>query len=378
MSKIIVREANFDDRDLRGIWQLQQHLFDRGKWCSFSEFIQISRHRWLENPARTSDHVFGWVLESSIDGIVGFVGLIPVRMEIGGREIVGAAGNGFCVMPAHRGQSLRLYKQIMDWGDKHFLLTTTANPMSGKLNSLFGMEKIPVMNFDRYFLWLIRPEVLVRRALDKAKWPIFSYLISLAPISWMFKVAALVAFRNNMRLRFPTGTLSVEVVREITEEFGQFWEYHKKEYGVTAIRDQKYLQWRYFGMPPFLGTNHMLACRVNGLLKGYIVVMEISSAETSCAPGRFRVVDIFYDLKMQEVFDALMNHAYEFAKAQGGTALEVASMSHEVMERLKTQRPYEKKSESWLYWYKASKEDMTEVCRTHAWWPSAADGDSNL
>ena len=378
MSAVTLREAQFDQQDLRGVWDLQRRLFEQNNWCSFGEFVEMSRVRWLDNPARTPDHVFGWVLDSPTDGIVGFVGLIPVRMKIGGREIVGGCGSGYCVMPTYRAYSLSLYKQLMDWGDTHFLVTTTANQMSSKLNRILGLNQIPVLNFDRFFLWLIRPEVLVNRALDNSAWQNWSPLVARAPFSWLLKVVARVRFARHRRLRFSGETLPVETVKEFTEDFTQFWEGHKNQYGITMVRDKKFLQWRYLEMPPVLGVNHIFACRDNGRLGGYLVMVEINPRQKFCAPKRFRVIDVFYDRSRPDVFYSLMNRAFESAKVQGCTAFEVASMSQELTDLLQVQRPYVQQAESCPYWYKTSKEDLAELCRTEVWWPSGADGDSNL
>ena len=135
MARPIVREARFDEKDLAGIWMVLRQAFPVPYGaCSLADFILAQNHKWLENPARTTDHVFGWVLESSTDGIVGFVGQVPVRIKITEQEIIGASGSAFSVLPAYRNYSLILSKPLMDWGNKHFLFNTTANEISSTLN----------------------------------------------------------------------------------------------------------------------------------------------------------------------------------------------------------------------------------------------------
>ena len=109
---------------------------------------------WLDNPARTADHVFGWVLESPKDGIVGFAGQVPLRMKIADREIVGASGNAFGVLPAYRNYSLKL---LLDRGDRRkkipLSVSTTAKSISSALNEAMGMNRIPVKDFSQQLLW---------------------------------------------------------------------------------------------------------------------------------------------------------------------------------------------------------------------------------
>src|SRR5437879_6118140 len=103
MSAIKLREAKFNQDDLAGMWDLSRRLFGV-PYSSFSlaEFVRFNQHFWLDNPARTPNHLLGWILESPKDGVVGFIGLIPVRMKIGQGEIVGASSSSFAVLPKYR------------------------------------------------------------------------------------------------------------------------------------------------------------------------------------------------------------------------------------------------------------------------------------
>jgi hypothetical protein len=379
MSKVTLREARFDEPDLKGIWEIQRRLLARPQSWSLADFVRMCRHRWLNNPARASEHVFGWVLDSPAEGIVGFVGLVPVRMKIGTTDIVGACGSGFSVLPAHRAYSLGLYKQIMDWGSRHFLVMTTANQIASRLNQRMGMSKIPIMNFDRYLSWPIRPEVHIQWKLDNSAWRNWSSLVGArAPFAWLLKAAARARYAGHRRIRFPGALLPVEPVKAFTEEFTQFWGEHKRAYGITTVRDRAFLQWRHLEMPPSSGTPHVFACRDNGRVRGYLAMMELNPQEGVCPPGRFRVTDVFYDRSRPDVVHSLLNHAFESAKARGCSMFEVLSVSRELADSLQAQRPYVTQAESWSYWYKTSREDVAELCRTEPWWPSGVDGDNYL
>lgn len=377
MSKVTLREARFDENDLREIWDLQRRLFVRNQSCSLTDFVRMCRHKWLDNPARTPDHVLGWVLESAKDGIVGFVGLVPVRMKIGSKELVGASGTMFVVSPAYRAYSLSLYKRFLGWGERHFLVDTASNKVGNKLNAL-GMTKIPVANFDHYFYWPIRPEVAVKWRLDNSAWRNWLSLAARAPFSWLLKAVARVRFAGHRRLRFPGATLPVESVKEFTDEFTQFWEDHKNEYGITMVRDRTYLQWRHLEAPPISGTTHVFACRDHGCLRGYLAMLELNPEEGLCSPGRFRVTDVFYDRSRPDALYSLMNHAFEFATARGCSVFEVAGVSRELADMLQAQRPYARQAESWTYWYKAPTQELAEACQREVWWPSGSDGDANF
>src|SRR5436309_2288981 len=71
--------------DLPCIWQVCARAFPAYAGTTLDEFAALCRHRWLNNPARTCDEPFGWVLETSDRRIVGFHGLVPIRLWLGDR-----------------------------------------------------------------------------------------------------------------------------------------------------------------------------------------------------------------------------------------------------------------------------------------------------
>lgn len=377
MSEVTLREARFDEEDLSGMWALMRRLFGVPYCsCSLTDFVRMYRHKWLDNPARTPDHRLGWVLESPTDGIVGFVGLIPVRMKIGDGEIIGASGTSYGVLPAYRASSLSLYMREMDWGERHLLVDTTSSQVGNYLYTRLkrGMTKIPVKEFDRQFLWLIQPEVPIKWMLDKSAWRIWSALAARAPLAWLLKAVARIRFVRHRWLRFPDATLPVEPVKAFTEEYTQFWDAHKHEYGVTTVRDRTFLQWRHLDAPAIIGATHVFACRDNGRLRGYLALMERHRQEGYC-PGHFRVIDVFYDRSRPDVVFSLLNHTFEFAKERGCSVFEVSRVSEELAALLRSQRPYVRQADSWAYWYKAPTTELAEVCQRATWWPSGVDGE---
>ncbi|TKB76728.1 MAG: hypothetical protein E8D45_05880 [Nitrospira sp.] len=378
--KVSLREAQWDERDLSGIWELCRRLFENYRTCTLNDFREIVRHRWLDNPWRRPGHVMGWVLDSPKDGIVGFVGLIPVGMKVGPHEVVGACGTAFVVTPAYRAYSISLYRKFVAWGDHQLLLDVTSGPVGNKLHATLklGIKKIPVAGLQERFLWMIRPEMVLLWRLGSTRWKSWVRWIERGPVAWIVALLSRARFFRHRRVRFAGAGLPVERVKEFTDEFTQFWEDHKQAYGVAAIRTRAYLQWRYMDPPRFMGAATVLACRGNGRLLGYVAVMKRLQTVWA-APGRYVVTDLFYDKTRPDVLAGLMNGAFDFAKSEGGSVLEVSIMSPDLRERLRSQRPYiPPLVESWPYWYKAPTQELAGLCEAESWWPSGADGDANL
>ena len=374
----IVREARFEENELAGILSvLREALPVPYAQCSLPDFVREQTHKWLNNRARTPDHVFGWVLEVPSKGIVGFVALLPVRMKIGQREISGGCGCALAVLPAYRNYSLRLFTKLMEWGDKHFQFTTTANDISSQLNKAMGMTGIPVKEYAQQFLWLLQPERAVTWALGQAGWSRLQALTERFPAAPLLKGVARLWFAGHRRLQFTCAKLAVEPVVEFTDEFETFWAHNKKDYDVTTVRDRAFLTWRHGRIPRLIGRTFVFACREEGHLRGYLAVQERTQA-SGYLRGHYVVTDLFYERGRKEVLQNLMNYAFEFAKAKGCSVFQVSGFSREVMEELQTQRPYIRRGKLCPYWYKSLPEVTEGLEEEKRWWPSGADGDSHL
>ncbi len=126
-----------------------------------------------------------------------------------------------------------------------------------------------------------------------------------------------------------------------------------------------------------MSRTHVFACREAGVLRGYLCLME-RNRSLNYYPGHYRVTDIFFDRSRPGVLESLMNHAYAYARDEGGCLFEVAGFGPGVETPLLTQRPYVKMRDAWPYWYKTPSSELTAVCAGAEWWPSASDGDANL
>lgn len=364
----IVREARFDEKELAGILSvLREALPVPYAHCSLSDFVREQTHKWKNNPARTPDHVYGWVLEVPTEGIVGFVSLLPVRMKMARREISGGCGCALAVLPAYRNYSLRLFNKLMEWGDRHFHITTTANEISSQLNKAVGMNEIPVREFSRKFLWLLQPEMAVTWALGQSGWSVLGRLTERFPTAQLLKGVARGWFIGRRRLQFACLKLLVEPVVEFTDEFTTFWEDNKKDYDVTTVRDQAFLNWRHGQIPSLIGRTYVFACREQGQLRGYIAVQARAYA-SGYLRGHYVVTDLFYERARKDVLQNLMNYAFEFANAKGCSIFQVSGFSNEVMEELQTQRPYIRGGKLCPYWYKSFSDVTAGLEEEKRWW----------
>ncbi|MBH0180023.1 MAG: acyltransferase domain-containing protein, partial [Nitrospira sp.] len=375
---IVVREARFEEKELSGILKvLRETLPLPYSTITLADFIRAETHKWLDNPARTTEHVYGWVLESSGNGIVGFIGEVPVRIKIGEREIFGGSGCAFGVLPAYRAYSLMLDKELFEWGKRHFALSTTSNDISSRLNKALGMKEIPIKDFSQQLLWLLQPEMAVKWVLGRSQWKSIQVLTEWFPVSAAIKGVARLCFVLHRQLEFNCPKLSVEPVTEFTEEFSGFWEKNKADYDITTVRDQAFLNWRYGHISNLTGRTFVFVCRDQGQIRGYIA-LQARAHEYGHLRGLYVVTDLFYERTRKDVLHNLLNYAFEFSCTHGASIFLVSGFCSEVMEELKTQRPYIRRGKASSYWYDGSSNNTAGLEEEKRWWPSGADGDSNL
>lgn len=265
----------------------------------------------------------------------------------------------------------------MEWGDKRFHITTTANEISSQLNKAMGMNEIPVNDFSQQFLWLLQPEMAVTWALGQSGSKVLRALAERFPAKLLLKGAARLWFIGYRQLQFACSKLSVEPVVSFTSEFNELWENNKKDYDITTVRDCAFVTWRHCRVPSLVGKTFVFACRDQGQLCGYIA-LQARAHESGYLRGHYVVTDLFYERARKDVLHNLMNYAFEFAKAKECSIFQVSGFSNEVMEELKTQRPYIRRGKLCPYWYKGPSYITAGLDEEKRWWPSGSDGDSNL
>jgi len=405
-----------DSSDVRGIWEVCSRAFPAYANASFEDFKELCDHRWLNNPLRTKSDPLGWVLETEAGRIVGFHGLVPVSIWIGDRSHSAVAPTTWAADPGYGRAGLTLLTSYLDWGAERFLLNTTANAITSSMheNSNSGMRRIPIDDFDQRLLWVLDFKALVRwkvghsdlgnmlhRTLTSEA--VQSVVSAAAPFALGIVGgirAAMHAGLRRARIRFDCSPMQIEAVERFGPEFDDLWERLRHNYAVTTTRTSEFLNWRHINPPRLLGQSHVLACRDDGRLLGYIALRE----PVTTVPGHFIVTDLFYDNERPDALHNLMNAAFNYAVARSASVLEVFGFHPALNRELRTQNPYVLRrsqlerlgrdvsfrsilaamdprgrgAPSSTYWYRAPNPELEHVCSTGAWWPSGIDGDLNL
>jgi amino acid adenylation domain-containing protein len=411
---LICRIADMDD--LPGIWQVCTRAFPAYANATLAEFGELCRYRWLDNPSRSGDEPFGWVLEAADGRIVGFHGLVPIRLWLGDRSCPAVAPTTWASEADYGKAGLAMLSEYMNWGSDRFLLNTTANAITSTIHGsgAYGMRPIPLADFDQRLLWILDFKALLRWKLSQGRAPRLlrrlvssragqSVLALAAPFAFGVTGgvrAALTAGLRGMRIRYSCRPLQIEPIARFGAEFDALWDGLKGRHGVTMERSAAFLNWRHIDPPRLLGRSFALACRDNGRLVGYVALR----APANTVPGHFIMTDLFYDDAVPEALPNLLNAAFAFAISQSATVFEIFGFHPSLNRRLRDQHPYVlhrsalerigrgaslrtlltvldprwREAESTTYWYRAPNAELERVCAAGAWWPSGVDGDLNL
>jgi hypothetical protein len=410
--------------DLPAIWRFCARHYDVYQGCSFEEFRDIWEHRWLHNPAASPGQPLGWVLEAPEAEVVGFGGLVPIRLKVGPRSETAMCGANWYIRPEYRRHSLAAFRHYAALGGSHLLLSTGLSAAAALVHarSGAGMRRMPVDGIDRSLWWIIDAErfltwKVAQLGAASGLWRVIAAAPGLRALSAAWPIALgiytdpkrrILPWLARAKLAFDCPPLPVERVASFTEEFDAYWAEHRHRFDVTVERTSKFLNWRHFLLPKAAGESFVLACREHGRLAGYVALQ--TPGYHGRLPGCFVVTDLFYPPEREDVLRNLMNAAFRFAVAGGGTVLKLSGFHPTVYDALASQRPHviapdtlrtlargrlgqgllagiglghksrpsAKRAADGSYWYKAPDAELARICGEGTWWPSGIDGTSNF
>jgi hypothetical protein len=421
----VIRTAGPDD--LPAIWRFSADAYLQFRTCSYSDFAAIWRHRWDDNPAMESGLPRGWVLEGARSDVLGFCGLVPIRLKVGARSRTTLCGSNWYIRPEWRTQSLRGFRRYLALAADHVMLSTGLSAVAARVHGCVGgMEPMPVAGTDRGLWWILDS----RRFLE---WKAQDLLAKGGPVALAARQPALAAALGaalpvalglvteprrgllrwfaRARIAFDCPALEVGPVDRFSGEFDEHWRRYRDRHDVTVERTAAFLDWRHRRLPGFAGECFTLACRERGgRLLGYVSLQR--QGYNGRLPGCYVVTDLFYPVEREEVLQNMMNAAFRFVVERDGVVLKLSGFHPAVYAALAGQRPHVIDSRT-LHglaggglaggllailgldgrrpnsgrgrpqnlgscWFKAPSGELTETLRHGSWWPSGIDGTNNL
>jgi hypothetical protein len=230
---------------------------------SADAWLNRMRSWWDLNPAYDDSFTRGWLLREQ-GKIVGFLGSIPWRFQLGGQETTVFAGTTWRVLPAYRGMSFALKRRQMDEHEGVLHLSTTPRAEVERLLTKLGYEPMRGGGDDEtHSAIILNVEKLLRRKLNGT--PSARVIAKRA-------APVLKAFQK-LRLR-RLGRCAHEKVRELRHAdaaFEDLWERTKSRYPSTHVRTAAAINWYCFSSPEL--QKSLLGYFDGDRLAGYIVFM---------------------------------------------------------------------------------------------------------
>lgn len=368
ISSVRMREAEFTD--CAAVSDLKiRHKLKRDSPANW--------HRlWKTNPAiEHSRHwPIGWVLEGN-EGIVGFLGNVPLRCYYRGIELKVASTHGLVVQPEYRAFTGGLVSAYCNQKNIDLLLSTTAGESAGKIFQAFKAQPVPQSDCDTALFWVMDAGNFIAATQRK-----LHFNGAIATISRHFG-SGLLRAEQVLRFRYPRKRAQKYYIHEmlpsaIGDDFDAFW--REKQAGSTCLladRSSGTLRW-HFNVPGDMRKPVFLRCDSNGRMVGYAIVL------TKTEEGILRkacVADISVEKEDPIIVQELLVAAFQYACRTGHDTFELHGFPRAIRQICAAWNPYTRKYPSCPYLYRVTDQEFQNSLKSeNAWYATPLDGDATL
>jgi len=244
------------------------------------------------------------VIRNASGDVVGFIWVVPVRLRVKGQDYLAAAGTNLVIHPAYRHnlgyvKLLRRFEQVFKDHSipLHFSFVSKEAFRRQQERQSQAVMTIPL---------LVKPLDLKSLAQSywTGKWQRF-------PAGWGGRLVAPLVFRPRQTARSPE--ISVSHLDCFPPHLDEFWRRTRDKYPIMAVRDLKFLQWRF--APVSKRRYHVLIVHAQDQVAGYAVLR--------CATVRGVETGLVMDLLLgdgpwsEPAGDCLMAEIEVFFRAHG-------------------------------------------------------------
>jgi len=371
---MIIRNANFNDEtSVIDLWNRNGLSSDPSKnnwdWL------------WRENPAYSEEWPLGWVLEKN-GKIVGYLGNVPLKYCINGKNIRVACARGYVVDPEARSFSLKIASSFFYQKNADLLIISSANEFSAKVYKMFQAIPLPKELYNNSLFWIIESKGFLRSALTK-KLGFTKFFSSISSICISPFLNSWLKISEKINLNFYKkweGQIKLISVNEIDEKFDHFWECKKLELSNTilGVRNSKIIRWHYGKMFNSRDQKTTIFTAIEkGELLGYLILDRVDNP--SILLKRYRISDLFVSMNKVEIIHALLKKAIEFANKENVHIIDTMGFPKNIHDCfLSTSSILRKNSTPFFWYYTNDKRLAKKLARSSAWYPTPFDGDSSL
>ena len=365
-----LREAQFSD--FPGVKDLKTQM-------GLSPDNPENWHRlWRTNPALRfcrQPLPIGWVMEAG-GRIVGYLGNIALLYHFEGAALIATVATAFAVEPAYRPSSVGLMASFYQQKGVDLFLNTTAIPAVGEIAMALGAHKLPQPDYDTVLFWVLKPYRFSTAVMKR-----FGIRPALAGLGGIAGAVAVtgesLARQRHPRVSTRNHAISEIPLQEAGGEFDDLWRRKVSEPGrLLADRRLETLRW-HFEIPGSDRLNHILCCRANGRLLGYVILRTQSDTRSGLQTSN--VADLFVEGDDPEVTGEVLLAAFEKAKNLRSHVFEVLGFPDFVRRICSAWRPYSRTFPECPFYYRTSDCTLHKKLNSRdSWYAGPYDGDTTL
>jgi len=275
---------------------------------SYDDWLLRFRMWWDENPAAAGERHYGWILIHDVEGIVGFIGVIPTYFRLHNEEKIALNATTWRVIPNYHSHSIKLFLKMMAAANESIIFNNSPGqyivPMLEKLH----FKKIPMSGSasDKLagsIIVLNLPKLLKHRYKKQT----FKKLIAIS-------LSAFVKRIHNWRLhKINQAKLLVKEIANADQSFNVLWNRTRECYANTAVRTAEVINWYCSGINS--GRVKLFGCYAEQQLLGFALLWERRDENSD----KLECIDFWVDPNSNtngQVTQSLVSCIFHYAKKQ--------------------------------------------------------------
>jgi len=261
---------------------------------------------WDLNPAFSEEICRGWILRDR-GQIVGFLGTIPSKFLVLGKEITVFTSTTWRVLKEYRNESLSLLFQQIHLSNDSILFGTTPAEGTVKMFEKLRFQLIPKRSTRRAML-LINEDKFLRSPLRQ--------LLTKNSLGKRFK-------------KLKKSKFCVNRLEKADASFDELWKRTQDKCETTNVRTVEVINWYCFESSYF--KKILFGCHEGNRLLAFMICKKIKKQNLKILECH----DLWGDLEEESVMEALVEHARKFAKQHSYDLVQFPYFSDKVESHLK-------------------------------------------
>ncbi len=269
-------------------------LEEQSKGLVSRDFWQERFHLWWEsNPSMEKGISRGWVLYHG-DEIVGYLGNIPIKYSICGKENLACSACSWYVLPTFRNKSIEVLIPFLK--QDRLLLNTTPIAAVIKILDNFNFKRYTPQWIQKDAIYPLSITQFSNYSLGKVQKKLSKGYIFYKPL--FYGVVCLFKFYQNSLRNFTklfnTKKYSCLEIQEFGNEYDTLYEQFKDRYRLTANRSALHLNWFFFGSKQLKETRKVLEVRDKERILGYVAFKKVKEELAGNSFFYFEMIDSMF------------------------------------------------------------------------------------